>query len=886
MLYPPEIARGRQARAVSGTYPPLQALRRMLQGTGLDARRTRAGVLVVSRAPSPPSEPTKVAPPPRAEKRPIALPQPEIEDDIVVTARRREEALENVPQTVNAVTGEQLRSLALHVFEDVPNVVAGLFLSSGASGVSNTASMRGVTFATETAASPTVEFYLNDIPVSSSFVFQPLFDAGQLEVLRGPQGTLRGRAAPSGAITLTTRQPDLDEPGGYANATGTLHGNVNAQAAVGLPILRDRLALRIAGVIDRDDYDGVFSLNSPAPPRQHSWGLRGTLRFDPGEDLSTTLMAQHVVNSIWSYSQLAGEGSPGAAPTDTGYALPAAIAAGYNGPVLRPEDRSGLSENQRRMTERQTLVTALAVWRFADQKLAYSGSYARSRRRTLAPADDADQLPGYDLDLLTATLSRYWTHELKLESETRVAGLFKYVVGAFHTRRATDALSERGPTYGPGAFGSPLGAPSLSAPVVARYAVATAISRLRDETESSLFGNLTVYLGERTELAAGARYIVAKRDNLTRFLRDAGGFRLEPASSVLCLGQMASALYAGFCDVPVAAGQLGAPLVERGTRRPVIYSIQLSHRFDEALMIYGNYGTSWRDGPGIVGITNGGIGRDGGAGDPLLRRLANASPETSHSFEIGLKAVLFDRRLRLNAAVYRQKFDGLIYRGPPTAYLVDNGFSAPSVGRFSFTSNVDALVRGVELELSARATPRLSLAGAFSYADGRVQNDFVPCNDGNFDGVPDNIAPSPADFAAAGQKVALCLSNRSVTRSPRWSLTLQSEYRVPVARGVSAYARSLLTHFPRNANDNETAPIRAYSTVNLYAGLTGEAGWDISLFVRNAFDTAHLVSRDSVSAQSEANLGTYFGSSGYYAVRVVTPRQIGLNLRYAFGVDR
>ena len=877
VVFQPGIVAGRRGRAVSGHYTPMEALRRLLDGTGLIVRRSRSGVLVVN--------PARAAPPPGQRPAPdpaVPPPPPVVHEAIIVTARRREEVLEHVPQTVNVVTGEQLSSLALHDFADLASVVAGLTLTRGSSGTSNSASMRGVTYATETAASPTVEFYLNDTPVSSSFIFQPLFDAGQLEVLRGPQGTLRGRAAPSGAVTVTTRQPDLADTDGYAGGT-IASDDVSVQGAAGIPVVPGMAAFRIAGVVARNDYDGVRSLNSSAGPHQHSWGLRATMRFTPDDDIATTLMVQHVDNTIQSFTHLAGSGSDGIAPDDTGYTFPAAITPGYNGPTLSPRDRMGLSENPRRMAEELTIATASATWRFAGQKAVYSGSFARSSRRSIIPADDPNLHPGYDADVTTTTGSDYWTHELRIESETRVAGLMDYIVGAFHARQNTVVASQRGATFGPGAFGSPLGAPSLLDAVIQRYSVATMISRWRDQTESSLFGNLTVHLGEQAELSAGARFIVARRNTATGFLRGAGGYRLVPVADGACLGQPVSLYYPDFCDIPVPAGQLGAATAEKGTRRPVIYNLQLSRGFGAGLMVYAAYATSWRDGTGVIGITNGGIGADGGNGDPVLRKLANAGPETSQSFELGFKAVLAGGRLRLSAAVYQQDFDGLIYRGLPVAYLADNGFSAPGIARFNFTSNVDARVRGIDLDLSWRPASRWDLAAGYSYADGHIANDLIPCNDGNFDAVADDIAPTAQSFEAAGRRVSFCRSQRSVTRSPRWSASIRTEYRAPVSRRWTGYLRGLLNLYPRNPDDNERVAIGSYMTANLYAGLSSAHGWDLSIFAKNVLGADHLISRNAGAVLPEANLDTYFGASGFHTVRTVRPRQVGLNLRYDFG---
>src|SRR6202008_221601 len=132
-------------------------------------------------------------------------------------------------------------------FEDISAVVPGLTLVSGNSGYNSTASIRGVTYDVLSQTTPSVALYMNDATIQAGFLFQSLFDIGQIEVLRGPQGTLRGESAPSGAITVTTRKPDLSQFGGYASATESTSNQVdgplasNVQGALNLPIVKDVL---------------------------------------------------------------------------------------------------------------------------------------------------------------------------------------------------------------------------------------------------------------------------------------------------------------------------------------------------------------------------------------------------------------------------------------------------------------------------------------------------------------------------------------------------------------------------------------------------------------------------------------------------------------------
>src|SRR6516165_2744905 len=194
--------------------------------------------------------------------------------EIVVTARRRSESLQEVPQTVNAVSADTLQKLNIRQFTDVQAVVPGLSLASSNTGYSAAASLRGITFDVTTGAQPTTALYLNDAPVQSLFLFQSLFDIGQVEVLKGPQGTTRGISAPSGAITVTTHKPDLSNFGGFADVTLTDLQGRNAQGAINVPIIKDVLAVRAALVVDQNDYDGVRSIHNNLRPSQKTTAQR------------------------------------------------------------------------------------------------------------------------------------------------------------------------------------------------------------------------------------------------------------------------------------------------------------------------------------------------------------------------------------------------------------------------------------------------------------------------------------------------------------------------------------------------------------------------------------------------------------------------------------
>jgi iron complex outermembrane receptor protein len=113
-------------------------------------------------------------------------------------------------------------------------------------------------------------------PISSGFLFQSTYDFGQFELQRGPQGTLRGRASPSGSIAVTTRRPDLDEIGFVANATATDLSAYKFDGALNIPIIKDVLAIRLAGVLDYNKGNRVHSIKEVSDPRNNEGPYRRT----------------------------------------------------------------------------------------------------------------------------------------------------------------------------------------------------------------------------------------------------------------------------------------------------------------------------------------------------------------------------------------------------------------------------------------------------------------------------------------------------------------------------------------------------------------------------------------------------------------------------------
>jgi iron complex outermembrane receptor protein len=228
-----------------------------------------------------------------------AAQEPEL-NEIIVTAGRRSETVQNAPQSITAISGEQLQAGGISSLEQIGAQVPGISERNGGPGQTEY-EMRGVSSAGGSA--PTVGFYLDDVSLTSpanseigKTVIDPsLYDLNRVEVLRGPQGTLYGSSSMGGTIRLITNQPNTHELGASVQVTGSGTdgggGNGGVNAMLNIPLIEDKLALRIVGTesytsgwIDRIVLDNF-------PPETNNGSTRGNV-------LASTPSAEYT-NSNW-----------------------------------------------------------------------------------------------------------------------------------------------------------------------------------------------------------------------------------------------------------------------------------------------------------------------------------------------------------------------------------------------------------------------------------------------------------------------------------------------------------------------------------------------------------------------------------------------------------
>jgi iron complex outermembrane recepter protein len=805
--------------------------------------------------------------------------------DIVVTARRRNESLQDVPQTVNVVTSESIEKLRIFSAGDVASVVPGISIessSAGSGGFGQSQGIRGVPTFQTANASPTVQFYLNDAPASTGLT-SLLYDVGQIEVLKGPQGTLRGRSAPTGAITFTTKRADLNELGGTIILSGTTLDAINGQAAIGIPLVKDVLAVRVAGSLNHTEGNGVKSANSRLDPSFKAEGLRGSVRFEPGSNFTANVMYQRYWQKSRSFSQVTGLGNTIAAN-------------GPNGPAIRPGDRLGITDGASTGNSKIDYVVGQAEWRFGGQKLTYVGAYRDESLISVSAQDGANVIHGIEYFQNVNNASTEQTHELRLASEDRVLGIFDYVIGGFYNKTTGRSNVLNPARFLTGAFGRPGTTPTPQVDPLARYTLNTAILIDNGSTEKSLFGNVTAHIGENTELSVGGRYIdFNRRDKFS--IDTLGAFNaVRVPSCAFVPGSAPSTVYTGdplVCDLPIAGSNIQT--VDRSAKyTPFLYNVSLSHKFTPDFMVYGNVGSAFRSAGPRIGFTSPIVCCTASGGPALapIDDLVFQREENSKSYEIGFKAALADSRVRFNVSLFQQDYDNFYFQTQPVQYLSITNPANPlaangaSISNSEFTVGGKARVRGVDIDAAFQVTSRWSVNLAMTYSKAKLNNALVPCNDSNFDGSPDIGVPTVAQFVSNGLIVARCRSNDAISRTPTWNLNVQSEYSVPVSNSTEGFIRGNFNYYPDNPNASQGIVIDKYSLLNMYAGLRAENGaWEVTIFANNLLNNQQLLSFNQVAPTSSAAAGAFPqpGGPGYNAISYTPRREFGLQVRFAIG---
>jgi iron complex outermembrane receptor protein len=782
--------------------------------------------------------------------------------EIVVTARRKAEDLQDVPVSEQVVTSVQIQSLAITTPAELSELTPGLNIS-----LENPETpvivLRGVRW-TQASGTPAIPVYLNEISFDPVQVLQTLYDVGQVEVLRGPQGTVRGAPSISGAVTISSRQPDLENFGGYVMDLNGEQKHNDVQGAINLPIVTDKLAVRLAANFEDGEANQVFSVHNPDAPSLDTTSGRVSLRFEPIDTLSFNVMFQRLSEITHQYTQVAGPGSPG---------TPAlGVPANYNGPPLSATDYAAVQEIPNPTYLKTNLLTLNAAWDILGQRLTYDfGSQRQDNNEgnTVVDINPANLLVGYDRlsaeDILT---NNYYVNEVRLASTPAPGRFIDYDVGYYEQTANSDESFNTVGDFLPGAFGNPFAAAPLSPfvnPAAVNHYALLANSNIELQTKDySVYGNLFFHLPFDTELSAGARWIHdAQPANIATTTTPAFAAAFpNPAAPFLGCGALGvkgasnSPFYPGVCDVAVPGETLPAQSYTK-TYEHTIYDISLSHKFTPDILSYATVGTSWR--AGLPAIANTG----------LPSNLLFPNPEKATSFEVGVKTTWLDRRLRVNADVFQINYDGQLTQFQDIPYF-NSVAGSPSNTTEAFFYNVNARVRGAEADIEIEPVRNLTVNANLSYARIESVGGEVPCV-----GSAPLSAANPINFCSNA-------SGRTINAAPPIQASLLPNFVIPFAH-FNGYLRSVINFQGNDPNfGTSVEPTRAYTLVDLFGGFTAkDSGWDIGAYAKNVFDRRIVLTSNGIV--TGFGVDQLFGPSGYNAVTTTPPREVGVMLRYSFG---
>lgn len=246
-------------------------------------------------------------------------------EEILVTARRRTESVQDVPVAVTALSASALQARGIHTEADLQTAIPGLIVRSGNNNNQLNYVIRGESVDAYSGSPPGVQPYINEVPFPV-IASTPFYDLQNVQAVKGPQGTLFGRNSTGGAVLFQTQEPENDF-GGYASIQYGNFDRLIAEGALNLPISDDKVLLRVAGTVTSG---GAFVRNlydNAMLGGKHERSGRVTLALKPAEGISNVTMMQ------------IGKTTGTNAPNTAYYTIPCGDPSGFNSCTYSPNNQ-------------------------------------------------------------------------------------------------------------------------------------------------------------------------------------------------------------------------------------------------------------------------------------------------------------------------------------------------------------------------------------------------------------------------------------------------------------------------------------------------------------------------------------------------------------------
>ncbi|WP_169802875.1 TonB-dependent receptor [Sphingobium herbicidovorans] len=748
--------------------------------------------------------------------------------EIVVTATRRVQALQDVPMSINVATGEQIERLKIFDIKDVQQLAPGLELRND-NGRNNTATLRGVSFDPDQGTGPAVDLYFNEVPVDAQTAFTAIYDVDQIEVLRGPQGGLRGRTAPSGAITIRTRRPNLSAIEGYAQATGTEDHAFNVQGGVSLPLVQDKVAIRASMLVDGNRGAQIRNITRDDWSQSRTMSGRLSLALQPAEGFDINLMYQYLNADNRVYPQIFGPGN-----------------AAIGNPPIGLDDRAALAEGRSRFINNSHLLTLDLNYDLGPVTLAFVGGHQETKLTQYGENDPGNAIHGYAPTQVTRSPYNVDTAELRLLSNNE--GFFNWTIGGYYTKQTGNVTVDRPLDFIPSLPGVPV-------PVAPIFPVAGVITIPVNAETMALAGSVRLKPTDQLTFEAAGRYSIIK----------------SRQSAVLNIPGLApiSILNPAF----------------NYKAHPFTGSATLTYEFSPDLTVYAAYGRSFRAATAGVGVPQN-TSRDLAISkqersDSFEVGFKTAFLDRRVSLDVSAFYQKFDNFISRFTGIATDQGTNLDFNNDG---IPDGFFVGPPDGTVDtnadYNYNGDATVKGIEATIAGRPTDYWDVSVSMSYVKARYDNALLPCNTVDpVTGLP-VIVPEPA-FGGVNN-VSYCQRSSRLADVPNFTLTANSEIRFG-SGPVQPFIRGLINYRPSVFSERQQFRYSHRELINLFAGLRGDENkWEISAFVRNVLNQKKITNIGTSNSTITGNnvipggAGVIF-DSGYRVVNVTNPREFGIS---------
>ncbi|OQW46645.1 MAG: hypothetical protein A4S16_10155 [Proteobacteria bacterium SG_bin6] len=615
--------------------------------------------------------PAKTQIPPRSPAAPTGAPADDTDNaDIVVTAQKRPERLQETPLAITVFNQDRLDANVSRGLVETVQRVPGVSFTSGNTARAEGVRIRGIgTASFSEGVTGSVATVIDGVVIGRQAQGQfELNDIEQIEVLRGPQGTLFGATATAGAINIITQRPSNR----LSVAGDVQYGNFNetrARASISGPIVGDKVKARLSGYYSVRDGEVINVTNGLDLNNRNEYGFRGKVEVQANPNLNLLFSGDYIESRnrccSLSFRSVAAPAlvapviaSPSNRQVGLDQAPTAQVNRGWGASVEANYDLGGT---------RLTAITAYRGWSFSD-----GGDSDFTTNNIIPFAGTNNELNQYSVELRAASTGNR---------------NFNYVAGFFYFDQTLDANSRfdqrLAPLFVGGATGSAIGA-------IRETAVRTV-----SQSQYALFAQLDYRITHRLKLIGGLR---ATRFDL--------GLNFARANTNPLLGTITGAPFNGLLV-------LGLPTAFTTTNddNDVSGKVGLQYQAASNLGFYVSYTRGYK-GPAVRADS----------GDPIagsdVANTARIAPETVDAVEAGIRSQFFNRRLTLNLTGFYSQF---------------NNFQANTVNpanpvQQSLVNAGSVSTRGFELEAAARPLAGLNLGGSLAYIDARYGNILVSCS--------------------------------------------------------------------------------------------------------------------------------------------------------------